>query len=129
MIERRCAEGFIVLLITASCAAINSGRRGGWSEAEVETLPPEVRASYSIFAARCSRCHTLSRPLGAGIADPEHWERYVARMRRMPGAGISGPDAEQILVFLIHHARGVAEQRSKGAWLAPRLGSPLEETP
>lgn len=123
---------WIWLVLASSLVACGShlhSRRGGWTEAQIAALPADIQSGYEVFAVRCSRCHTLSRPLSADISDPEHWQRYVARMRRMPGAGISGPDAEQILVFLTHHAQGVAARKAKGQWITPRLGEPPEGAP
>lgn len=74
------------------------------------TLPPEIRADYEVFAHRCSKCHTLARPLDAPITSDEFWRIYVKRMQRMPGSGITDADAARILRFLHHHA---AEQRTK----------------
>ncbi|MBX2810375.1 MAG: hypothetical protein KTR25_01135 [Myxococcales bacterium] len=101
--------GASVGLFAVGCAGF-SGRRGGWSEERVEALEPEVRGAYRLFALRCSRCHTLARPLSSGITDPAHWRNYVDRMRRMPGSGISATEAKQVLVFLEYYA---AQERSK----------------
>ncbi len=68
------------------------------------TLPPEVRADYEVFAQRCSKCHSLSRPLNSGIVDDEYWALYVARMRRQPASGISPEDAHVILRFLHYYS-------------------------
>ncbi len=65
-----------------------------------QTLPATVRPDYAIFAQRCSKCHSLSRPLDANVTDERFWEAYVARMRRQPGSGISLADSEPILRFL-----------------------------
>lgn len=73
------------------------------SEEVVQALPGEVGQAYELFAIRCSRCHTLARPLSAGIDEFEHWEHYVGRMRKMPGSGISPADGEKILVFLKYY--------------------------
>ena len=61
-------------------------------------------SAYRVFAVRCSRCHTLARPLNARIDDPQHWIRYVARMRRQPGSGISRADTAPILRFLHYYS-------------------------
>lgn len=65
-----------------------------------ETLPAELRDDYEVFAQRCSRCHSLARPLSAGFNDMDQWRNYVARMRRQPSSGISPQDEVQILAFL-----------------------------
>jgi hypothetical protein len=73
---------------------------------------PDAQEDYRIFAARCSKCHSLARPLNSGIEDDEHWERYVARMRRQPGSGISEQDSVAILRFL--HLYSLEERRKRG---------------
>ncbi len=89
-----------LLLLGLACTGSRSGLRGGLPESQVATFSPDVQASYRLFAQRCSRCHTLSRPLDADIDDPDHWDNYVSRMRKHSGSGISPADAEKILIFL-----------------------------
>ena len=75
-------------------------------------LPEEVRADYEVFAQRCSKCHSLARPLQSGISDDAYWKEYVERMRRQPGSGISPRDEEPILRFL--HYYSLEEKRRRG---------------
>jgi hypothetical protein len=79
-------------------------------------LPPDIRASYEVFAHRCSKCHALSRPLDSGIDDDASWAMYVDRMRSQPGSGISVADRTPILAFLSYYA---LEQRRRKAPPAP----------
>jgi len=82
------------------------------------TLPENVRADYQVFAQRCSKCHTLARPLNANITDDEQWVLYVNRMRRQPASGISMEDQEVILRFLRYYAadlRRIAAAKHGGA--------------
>jgi hypothetical protein len=96
--------GLLVLL--AACA-------GAHTEREYAARVPEpLRASYEVFAQRCSKCHSVARPLDSGIDDDEHWARYVDRMRRQQGSGISVADVQPILEFLRYYA---AEQRQRRA--------------
>ncbi len=95
----------LALVGMVGCIGHGSHRRGGLPGSVVAGYPKEVAQSYALFARKCSRCHTLARPLAASIQDPEHWEIYVARMRRHPGSGISVADAEEIMVFLRHYTR------------------------
>ena len=104
----RIALAFALLL--PACVGGGSARRGGLPEETVNGFPPAVEQSYRLFAVRCSRCHTLSRPLNASITEYEHWEQYVARMRRHAGSGISPKDAEEILVFLKYYSEQKAKQ-------------------
>jgi hypothetical protein len=77
---------------------------------EQAKVPPEVEDDYAVFAQRCSKCHSLSRPLQSGIESDVFWEHYVSRMRAMPGSGISAEDSVKILRFLHYWS---AEQRKK----------------
>lgn len=79
---------------------------------DTSKLPEDLRGDYATFAHRCSKCHTLARPLTSNISDDEQWVLYVNRMRRQPGSGISMQDQEHILRFLRFYA---AELRRKDA--------------
>lgn len=92
------------LLWLAGGGCATSGREG----LDVAQLPEAVRPDYQLFARRCSKCHSLARPLGSGITDDEVWIAYVNRMRRQPGSGISPQDATPILRFLHYYS---SEQR------------------
>lgn len=105
----RSLLGFLIAASLAGCIA-SVGRRGGLDDEAQAKLPTEVRDSYDLFAQKCSRCHTLSRPLGAFITDVSHWRQYVARMRRQPGSGISERDGDRILIFLEHYAKEKARE-------------------
>jgi hypothetical protein len=95
----RSAFGLFVL--AAAIAACAAGRSEGL---DVATLPPEVRPDYELFANRCSRCHSLARPLESGIKDDVFWKEYVDRMRRQPSSGISPADEIPILRFLHYYS-------------------------
>lgn len=97
----------VALLLCASalagygCAGTSKVRHG--DSIDVSGYPKDIQAAYEVFAVRCSRCHTLARPLNARIHDAQHWERYVARMRRNPSSGINASNAEVILRFLLYY--------------------------
>ena len=109
----------VVAALVATACAGNEARRG--DRVDVTGYPPEIQEAYRVFAIRCSRCHTLARPLNARIRDPEHWVRYVTRMRRQPGSGIDASNAQIILRFLLYY------HREPGA--APADGGIREEKP
>ena len=94
-----------LLALMIGCVTGRSARRGGLSDEEVAALPATVGDAYELFAQKCSRCHTLARPLSADIDDDAHWERYVGRMRRQAGSGISADDAKKILHFLKYYSK------------------------
>jgi hypothetical protein len=89
---------------------------------DAATLPQEVRADYEVFAQRCSKCHSLSRPLNSGIVDDDYWAMYVARMRRQPASGISVDDGRVILRFL--HYYSLEQIRKKESRDAARSAPP-----
>lgn len=72
---------------------------------DVSSYPPEMRQAYPLFAQKCSRCHTLARPINSQWATPVFWEHYVKRMWRMPGSGIGGAQAKQIWEFLVYDSQ------------------------
>jgi hypothetical protein len=71
-------------------------------------LPEALRGDYAVFAQRCSKCHSLARPLGSGVDDDGFWRMYVEQMRLKPGSGISVADEAPILRFLHYYS---VEQR------------------
>lgn len=65
------------------------------------TLPESQRENYEIFRVRCSKCHTTDKPYNVHLS-PEAWKRYVGKMMRRPGSGISAANGEKIVEFLIY---------------------------
>lgn len=110
--ERRlvCALciGLLASLTSATCAT-TSNRRG--DALDVSAYPEDMQEAYKVFAVRCSRCHTLARPLNARITDPQHWVRYVARMRLNPASGINAKNGEVIIRFLQYYTHQREEER------------------
>ena len=107
----------LVSVLPAACAGGREERRG--DTVDVSTYPPEIQRAYHVFALRCSRCHTLARPLNAHIHDPQHWIRYVRRMRRQPGSGIDQTNADLILTFLLYYHRPPTPPTEEAAPEAP----------
>jgi hypothetical protein len=98
----RCAGSLAALsLIVYGCAGSNKLRHG--DSVDVSSYPQDIQSAYAVFAVRCSRCHTLARPLNARIHDAQHWVRYVARMRLNPSSGINAKNADVILHFLLYY--------------------------
>ena len=110
----------VIACSTIGCFGTTRTRHG--DRVDVSGYPPEIRSAYRVFALRCSRCHTLARPLNAHISDEQHWVRYVTRMRRTPGSGINRHDADVILKFLLFYTRverGGGEQPANAPGEAP----------
>jgi hypothetical protein len=107
----------------ASCLALLLGCAGRPVEPEAASPTPDLRADYAVFAVRCSKCHSLARPLNSGIDNDEYWKTYVAKMRRQPGSGISADDSVAILRYL--HAFSLDLRRKRGLPVDLPDASPL----
>ncbi len=115
------AVALCIGLACATCMAACAGWLGGTESIDPTTLPENLRADYAVFAERCSKCHSLARPLSSGIDDDDYWAMYVARMRRQPASGISQEDTVVILRFLHYYSE---EQRAKKARKREALSPP-----
>lgn len=71
---------------------------------DVSGYPQEYQALYPLFAQKCSKCHTLARPVNSSMTGDEWWA-YVSRMSRKPGSGISPATAEKIFDFLSYDSK------------------------
>ncbi len=91
------AAAVALALVTASACHRGEGL-------DTSKMPETTRADYDVFAHKCSKCHSLARPLSANITDDEQWVLYVNRMRRQPASGITYTDQEAILRFLRFYA-------------------------
>lgn len=112
---------FLVAIVAGLLVSTAAGctRREGL---DPSTMPEDVRGDYAIFARKCSKCHSLARPLSANISDDQQWVLYVNRMRRQPASGISPSDQEHILRFLRYYAadlRRIQAEKSGGKAVAP----------
>ncbi len=72
----------------------------GPAKIDVSKYPADMQAGYKLFATRCSKCHTIARAINSEFVLEDEWERYVKRMMRKPGSGISANDGEIIYDFL-----------------------------
>jgi cytochrome c5 len=85
---------------------------------DVSKYPADMQARYKVFTARCSKCHTIARPINCDFVLEAEWERYVKRMMRKPGSGISSSDGQKIYEFLAFDSKtrkkALYDKRSKG---------------
>jgi hypothetical protein len=107
----------LLLLPSLALVAALLACGGPSSDIDVASAPGASRADYDLFAVRCSKCHSLARPLNSGIDDDGYWRAYVAKMRRQPGSGISAEDSVAILRFL--HSYSVELRKRKGKAVEP----------
>jgi hypothetical protein len=121
-------------IIGAVAAVATLAGCSGWlarssEEFDPTTLPENVRGDYAVFAERCSKCHSLARPLTSGIDDDEYWAMYVARMRRQPSSGISLEDTVVVLRFLHYFSEDLKAKKAKREALSPPSPSALAPAP
>ena len=102
---RRIAQIIIVAGVGALCLLSQEGnvtlpQDKGPDKIDVSAYPAPMQANYKLFASKCSKCHTIARPINTMMKRDE-WERYVKRMMHKPNSGISDNQGKQIFEFLI----------------------------
>ena len=73
----------------------------GPNKIDVSAYPAPQQAAYKVFTTKCSKCHTIARPMNTMMKRDE-WERYVKRMMHKPNSGISDSQGKDIFDFLIY---------------------------
>ena len=73
----------------------------GPDKLDVSAYPAPQQAAYKVFATKCSKCHTIARPLNT-MMKPDEWNRYVKRMMHKPNSGISDSQGKQIFDFMVY---------------------------
>ncbi len=91
------------LLLAAGPAEKPDPRDLGPQSIDVSGYPPAQKKNYDVYAAKCSRCHTLARSVNARFTAQE-WKRYMKRMIRRPNSGINEEQAAAIYDFLKYYS-------------------------
>ena len=73
----------------------------GPDKINVSSYPAELQKAYKTFSGKCSKCHTIARPINTTMARAE-WERYVKRMMHKPNSGISDKQGKEIFDFIVY---------------------------
>ncbi|MGA3099627.1 MAG: hypothetical protein ABSF25_24495 [Bryobacteraceae bacterium] len=73
----------------------------GPDKVDVSAYPAPTQAAYKLFTSKCSKCHTIARPLNTMMKRDE-WQRYVMRMMHKPNSGISDSQGKEIFEFLVY---------------------------
>ena len=69
---------------------------------DISKYPAALKDNYDLFSQKCTQCLKLSRPINSDYCLPSEWSRYVKRMMRKPGSGISSSEAKAIYEFLAY---------------------------
>jgi hypothetical protein len=73
----------------------------GPDKVDISAYPAEMQKDYKLFTGKCSKCHTIARPINTMMTRAE-WERYVKRMMHKPNSGISDSQGKSIFEFLAY---------------------------
>ncbi len=90
-----------LLLVAQSASNVTLPQDKGPDKVNVSTYPPELQKGYKVFAEKCSKCHTIARPINTTMTRAE-WERYVKRMMHKPNSGIGDSQGKTIFEFLVY---------------------------
>ncbi|MBZ5620506.1 MAG: photosystem P840 reaction-center cytochrome c-551 [Acidobacteriia bacterium] len=88
------------LLLAAQQSNVVLPQDKGPDKIDVSAYPAALQANYKLFASKCSKCHTIARPMNTMMKRDE-WQRYVSRMMHKPNSGISDSQGKQIFDFLV----------------------------
>ena len=88
------------LVLAAQTSNVVLPQDKGPDKIDVGAYPAPQQAAYKVFSTKCSKCHTIARPINTMMKRDE-WERYVKRMMHKPNSGISDAQGKQIFDFLV----------------------------
>ena len=77
----------------------------GPAKIDVSKYPPEMKANYKVFTTKCSKCHSIARPINCEFVLEDEWERYVKRMMNKGGSLFTAADGKQIYDFLVYDSK------------------------
>lgn len=89
------------LFMVAQTSNVSLPQDKGPGKINVSSYPPEQQKAYKVFDSKCSKCHTIARPINTTMTKAE-WERYVKRMMHKPNSGISDSQGKAIFEFLAY---------------------------
>lgn len=89
------------LLMVAQSSNVTLPQDKGASKIDVGSYPAEQQKGYKLFTDKCSKCHTIARPINTTMTKDE-WSRYVKRMMHKPNSGISDNQGKAIFEFLAY---------------------------
>ena len=87
--------------IAAQSSNVTLPQDKGPAKINVSSYPPQQQKAYKLFADKCSKCHTIARPINTTMTTAE-WEMYVKRMMHKPNSGISNSQGKDIFEFLAY---------------------------
>ena len=92
---------FALFLAAQSGSNVTLPQDKGPDKVNVSSYPAEQQKGYKVFTDKCSKCHTIARPINTTMT-PLEWSRYVKRMMHKPNSGISDSQGKTIYEFLAY---------------------------
>jgi cytochrome c5 len=89
------------LSLVSQTSTVTLPQDKGPDKVDVSAYPAPIQAAYKLFSSKCSKCHTIARPINT-MMKREEWQRYVMRMMHKPNSGISDSQGKEIFEFLVH---------------------------
>ena len=90
----------VPLVLVAQTSNVVLPQDKGPDKIDVSAYPAPQQAGYKVFTTKCSKCHTIARPMNTMMKRDE-WERYVKRMMHKPNSGIGDAQGKVIFDFLV----------------------------
>jgi mono/diheme cytochrome c family protein len=86
--------------LLAQVSTVQLPQDKGPDKIDVAAYPEAHQKTYGMFRQKCSKCHTIARPINTTMTRAE-WERYVKRMMHKPNSEINESQGKTIFAFLI----------------------------
>lgn len=103
------ALGMVLSLAGMAAAELKTTGAGAAMEADISGYPPNMKAIYPLFKAKCSKCHGLDRtfvtlqtgmtPSGT-VFDNAAIDAYGAKMLRKPDANMNKQETKSIIELM-----------------------------
>lgn len=101
------------VLASAQTVNVTLPQDKGPNKIDVSKYPDEQQKGYKVFTDKCSKCHTIARPINTTMSK-EQWEMYVKRMMHKPNSGISGNQGKEIFDFLAYDQQTRKDKNPSG---------------
>jgi mono/diheme cytochrome c family protein len=102
----------LLLLAQTNSSGVNLPQDKGPDKIDVSAYPAPMQAAYKLFTSKCSKCHTIARPMNTAMP-VDDWSRYVKRMMHKPNSGISDSQGKQIFEFLSYDQENRKDKNPK----------------
>ena len=109
--------GFLALVWAQQASTVTLPQDKGPDKIDVTKYPTEMQEAYKVFSEKCSKCHTLARPVNTSMTKDE-WGRYVKRMMHKPNSGINDKQGKQIFDFMVYDQENRKDKDPKAFYKA-----------